>query len=270
MAVSPCVEIKEISENVIKWNVWEAKEDHHAQETNDGEIRCLFKELCSFSNIASLISLNHHHRVAWGDYIREVLGKDKSHRTSYITQHTYLSFSFQWEKINLSLPWKPCLFTRQSSGSYFICLKTFQQPSNLHKYIWLNKLRSKMCVLSVLSCPEKSLKLFAFDWTVFCKYRSSLSKSVRELEKRTDVWLSCEHLGSWGSCFLNLQVFLYLQRVELSRPPYGWLDLAFTEVWSLTNAAFTCYQNYRKYEFPNRKLDVNGLSSRIYYWEIRK
>ncbi len=23
--------------------------------------------------------------------------------------------------------------------------------------------------------------------------------------------------------------------------------------------------NYRKYEFPNRKLDVNGLSSHIYY-----
>ncbi len=39
---------------------------------------------------------------------------------------------------------------------------------------------------------------------------------------------------------------------------------------SIVNAAFTCYRNYRKYEFPNRKLDVNGLSSRIYYWEIRK
>ncbi len=30
------------------------------------------------------------------------------------------------------------------------------------------------------------------------------------------------------------------------------------------------YRNYRKYKFPNRKLDVNGLSSRIYYWEIQK
>ncbi len=39
----PWVEIKEISENVIKWNVWEAKEDHHAQETNDGEVQCLLK-----------------------------------------------------------------------------------------------------------------------------------------------------------------------------------------------------------------------------------
>ncbi len=37
-----------------------------------------------------------------------------------------------------------------------------------------------------------------------------------------------------------------------------------------TYAAFTCYRNYRKYEFPNRKLDVNSLSSRIYYWEILK
>ncbi len=25
---------------------------------------------------------------------------------------------------------------------------------------------------------------------------------------------------------------------------------------------------YRKYEFPNQKLDMNGLSSRIYYSEI--
>ncbi len=39
-------------------------------------------------------------------------------------------------------------------------------------------------------------------------------------------------------------------------------------ILSGTNAAFTCYWNYGKYDFPNRKLDVNGLSNRIYYWEI--
>ncbi len=27
------------------------------------------------------------------------------------------------------------------------------------------------------------------------------------------------------------------------------------------NAAFKCYWNYRKYEFPNRKLDVNNIKS---------
>ncbi len=26
-----------------------------------------------------------------------------------------------------------------------------------------------------------------------------------------------------------------------------------------SNAAFTCYRNYRKYELPSRKLDMNGL-----------
>ncbi len=33
---------------------------------------------------------------------------------------------------------------------------------------------------------------------------------------------------------------------------------------------FMCYRNYRKYKFPNRKLDMNGLSSHIYYFEIQK
>ncbi len=28
----------------------------------------------------------------------------------------------------------------------------------------------------------------------------------------------------------------------------------------ISNAAFTCYRNYRKYKFPNRKFDANGLS----------
>ncbi len=37
-----------------------------------------------------------------------------------------------------------------------------------------------------------------------------------------------------------------------------------------TNAAFPCYQKYHKYEFPSWKLDVNGLSSCIYYWQILK
>ncbi len=32
--------------------------------------------------------------------------------------------------------------------------------------------------------------------------------------------------------------------------------------------AFTCYRNYRKYEFPNQKLNMNGLSNRIYYSEF--
>ncbi len=40
-----------------------------------------------------------------------------------------------------------------------------------------------------------------------------------------------------------------------------WVNVRLRE----TNAAFTCYRNYHKYEFPRRKLHVNGLSSRIYY-----
>ncbi len=38
---------------------------------------------------------------------------------------------------------------------------------------------------------------------------------------------------------------------------------------TVTNAAFTCYRYYRKCEFPNRKLDMNGLPSRIYNWETQ-
>lgn len=38
---------------------------------------------------------------------------------------------------------------------------------------------------------------------------------------------------------------------------------------SVHYAAFTCYQNYLKYEFPSLKLDMNALSSCIYHWETR-
>ncbi len=58
---------------------------------------------------------------------------------------------------------------------------------------------------------------------------------------------------------------------SLQEWPQCWCDLIASTPWAhASNAAFTCYRNYRKYEFPNRKLDVNGFSSRIYYWEIRK
>ncbi len=33
---------------------------------------------------------------------------------------------------------------------------------------------------------------------------------------------------------------------------------------SVFNAAFTCYRNYRKYELPSQKLDMNGLSEALY------
>ncbi len=33
---------------------------------------------------------------------------------------------------------------------------------------------------------------------------------------------------------------------------------------SVFNAAFTCYWNYRKYELPSQKLDMNGLSEALY------
>ncbi len=34
-----------------------------------------------------------------------------------------------------------------------------------------------------------------------------------------------------------------------------------------TNAAFKCYRNYHKYEFPNHKLGMSSLSSLTYYCE---
>ncbi len=36
-----------------------------------------------------------------------------------------------------------------------------------------------------------------------------------------------------------------------------------------TNAAFKCYRNYHKYEFPNHKLGMSSLSSLTYYCETQ-